>query len=440
MWVAQCNLEAVIQSIHEPKRLIPFLLRRGISSLRSSSFPTELTTSNINNEALIAKTLVIRKIYSSILEKVGLQWLQVAFDEIISPYAEEYKFLQKLEKEETKTVESPKMHFKGHKVRYSLSPKSPNPSSNLSLASLENNLGLDRIICNDDNQFLPDNLIENSIEMNSTNNSASIIKGELILNDSLINSTNESIVVKRCSTTSNIIITQCEMLNYMWIPILKDSAISVNHYIWALEAYIAAIHAVSIKIDPYVLILLVKVMASQNKYYEIVKYLQMNFLSDSYKLAIELFKIAEKLKNKILNQKNSLTVNGNKIYGMLMNQFTEMLWRCDEKVHVVQWLLKSGHIPEAIELCSQSKERELWGSSIGFLNSQSISGLDFFDHSINAYNRPDLDCSFKERFFERLYLFLRDWDPSLFSNSSKVTLLKFPNLYEFHNIIYFFFS
>jgi hypothetical protein len=125
--VVTCNLKAIVNSTHEPRRLVPFLARRGQSngeyllSLKGSkirgSQNVEGATgdSRLKSQGKIAKSLILEKIYCSIIEKVGLTYLQTALDAMVSPYANECIRLKRLALEEVRP-ESPKMYFKGHKV------------------------------------------------------------------------------------------------------------------------------------------------------------------------------------------------------------------------------------------------------------------------------------------------------------------------------------
>lgn len=129
-WKVRVYLEAVANSMHDAKRLIPFLARRGqsvqsangsmIPSTGSSpcvsgpsgnhfqtpkqcSYGSKKNSASCNMESsypfgegsdddgLEAKRLMIEKVFNYIVEKVGLSWLQAAFDATIAPYANEHR-------------------------------------------------------------------------------------------------------------------------------------------------------------------------------------------------------------------------------------------------------------------------------------------------------------------------------------------------------------
>merc|ERR1711871_569290 len=105
-----------------------------------------------------------------------------------------------------------------------------------------------------------------------------------------------------------------------------------------------------------------------------------------------------------------------------------MLWRREEKVAVVRWLLTQGHINEALNLCSRSEDRDnKGGMSSKFLNADSISGLEIFRASVVACQNGRFSSTISSSskaveidiLFDRLHLFLTNWDPSLLESTNQ---------------------
>ena len=120
LWVVICDLENVLNSMHDPRRLFSFLARRG-QQMQSTCHQvgdemSPYVGSYLSSIGPAAKCLMMKKLYSSVIEKVGLPWLQTAFDSTIAPYGNEVLRLKKLALDEPKAV-SPTMRFKGAKVR-----------------------------------------------------------------------------------------------------------------------------------------------------------------------------------------------------------------------------------------------------------------------------------------------------------------------------------
>merc|ERR1712070_166352 len=93
----------------------------------------------------------------------------------------------------------------------------------------------------------------------------------------------------------------------------------------------------------------------------------------------------------------------------------------------VRWLLRNGCINEALNLCSRSDDRDnKKGMSRKFLNANSIPGIEFFKASVRAcQNNKKMPKALvsssspviqADKLFERLHLFLSNWDSSLFES------------------------
>jgi len=125
------DLRAIHDSMHDPRRLIPFLARRGQIMIQYRAKGASGISGNyIASVGAHAKALIIEKIYTSVIEKVGLPFLQGILDATIAPYANELLRLQRLQEEDSanKNVSktpSPKIVFKGAKVKYATPAESP---------------------------------------------------------------------------------------------------------------------------------------------------------------------------------------------------------------------------------------------------------------------------------------------------------------------------
>lgn len=225
-----------------------------------------------------------------------------------------------------------------------------------------------------------------------------------------------------------LIITQVEMLSYVWIPLLLVEEVDYAHIIDLLSVYIAAMADLEIEVISAVNILHVTGLLHLGKVSDICSLLRLSFYSDSAELALILLQFSglleDELKSYSLALESSVRLRDmpeTEFRHMLTNwkehlqsQGLAMLWRSNAKVTAVKWLLTQSLLADAIDLCS--------GAMIAndeVLKPGSIAGSDFFISAISIIRKrgaPELvGADLKDEDAQVLYnlhAFLLRWDPS----------------------------
>ena len=428
IWIVSADLKAIHDSMHDPRRLIPFLARRGQIMLQyRAKEASGLSGSYIASVGAHAMALIIDKLYVSIIEKVGLPFLQGILESAIGPYANELIRLRRMQEEESVNRQTnakqstPKIVFKGAKVRYTHTVESPTMEEIKSEAnSLENCWEVESIVKNDD--FLPKRFYAcESTALSSVSGTMSEMTGNvrIVPQNPHRKSMAEFVCFEEGSTMRRdpfgyLVIPQSDFIRQIWIPLAKDPALDINYYIWALQMYIASLIAVGVVPESSITTIFVRVLCRQCKYAQVIQILDTKFLPDSVMLSQELLQNSEIRKTEI--EVNRVSLNSD--VAALRNFGIEMLWRLGEQVQVVRWLLKNSYINEALTLSSRSDERDKWGSAVEYLNADSISGLEFFNAALRACenNMRNGKSGDTDKLFEKLHCFLSNWDSSL-SNS-----------------------
>jgi len=214
-----------------------------------------------------------------------------------------------------------------------------------------------------------------------------------------------------------LVIPQSDIIKQVWMPLAKDPALDITYYIWALQMYIASLMAAGVVPEQAITTIFVRVLCRQCKYSDLFQSLETKFLPDSIMISYELLQHSEQRKKEAEWNQDSLLHD----VGILRNFGIEMLWRLGEKVQVVRWLLEHSYINEALNLSSRSNERERWGGAREYLNADAISGLEFFNAALKACknNMKNGLVQETESLFEKLNVFLSNWDASLSSPSAR---------------------
>jgi hypothetical protein len=279
---------------------------------------------------------------------------------------------------------------------------------------------------------------------------------------------------------AHLICTQTEIFSFVLLPLAlrlvslyqpdglpHDRLVHLQHLqhsnidklIWYLHSLISSFRSHSIPVIVSLPLLVVQLLCYQKKFLEIAHTIQLQFLNDSPELAFAILEMSDLIEDEYLlsssssseegifpstlNQPKNIissVVNGNKIHLSTQQKIIQtrelkhsliairqagldLLWRTQDKVTVVRWMLSHGIVMDAISLCT--KIRGQWRAG---LTSVTISGLDFFRSAIselcyirqigqlNSTNYTPLKYLGKNSFL-RCY-------PSLRRSQSDVNLLK----------------
>lgn len=249
----------------------------------------------------------------------------------------------------------------------------------------------------------------------------------------------------RRNAEGNLIITQIEMLCYLWLPLIDLENIrggpEEDAYVWALSAYIGAFRRHDIAVESAISLLHINLLALKYQYSEIGRLIQLQFYSDTSEVALSALDLHDSLLYSTHVQEeggdsDSTQVTQSQstrksvfvpdglcpagiahIVETLKQAGLDMLWRQKDRVAVVRWLLEHNEVLDAISLCM--KRNGKWRND---LTPVSLPGIDFFRSAIaqlskiNIFSEASPNKWSEGRKVELLftvYKFLADWDTTL---------------------------
>jgi hypothetical protein len=414
----RCNITSVSKKIPDDSTSISYLSRRGQQYALGRGELFEVSYDSI--DAPIAKKLIIERIISAFNESLGLSWLEIIFKVLAIPCAEETKRLQVLADETasndgtvTGNLNFARDNASGTKKesKYSISrfssiwagdqnkaeegvssnKSSPNKCSN-ALDSVSNY----RIEPDNSNKiFLP--LITALISQYDCDNMTSVAE--------LIPQIPKVPLQVRRDSAGTLLVTQTELLSHVWFPLILNSMTndaSCEYYRWALSSFIACYRALGVPISPITSMLLLSVLTVKGKYMEVARLLQLQFFPDSTEIANIALEISGLIEKKKETNLTSLLSTVHTIRQVSL----DMLWRLNEKVTVVRWLLGRGDIIDAITLCSKRKNQ--WRDGI---TPELISSTEFFVSAMYALRLMEgTDEGEKIELLYTVHRFICEWD------------------------------
>jgi hypothetical protein len=211
--------------------------------------------------------------------------------------------------------------------------------------------------------------------------------------------------------------TQTEIFSFVLLPLaLRLVAQSeqegashsrIEKLVWYLHTIISCLRTHSIPVTVSMSLLVINLLCYQKRYLEIAHTIQLQFLNDSPELAFAILEMSDLIEEEYLTSPlghhestggfllNAMAtvvecVEGNRVHLSTQQSIIKMrelkhsliairqagldlLWRTQDKVMVVRWMLSHGIVMDAISLCT--KIRGQWRPG---LTAVSISGLDFF--------------------------------------------------------------
>jgi hypothetical protein len=222
--------------------------------------------------------------------------------------------------------------------------------------------------------------------------------------------------------------TQTEIFSFVLLPLAlklvhqseerqegncSNSKSQIEKLVWYLHTIISCLRSHSIPVTVSMSLLVINLLCYQKKYLEIAHTIQLQFLNDSPELAFAILEMSDLIEEEFLTSSSVDTsrlllpstfhaiptvvecMEGNNIqlstqqYIVQMRELKhslvairqaglDLLWRTQDKVMVVRWMLSHGIVMDAISLCT--KIRGQWRAG---LTAVSISGLDFFRSAIS---------------------------------------------------------
>ena len=170
----------------------------------------------------------------------------------------------------------------------------------------------------------------------------------------------------------SLLITQSELLIYVWLPLVKKLKVSeLRHYTAALIFYFCALKDSKIEPLPTLSLYLIFLLSHSNQKDTLISLLQHHFFPDNISVAYGILELRTK-EEKIAS---AVSVS-------LQDAAINMLWRLQEQLAVVKWYLRNGLVHEAMSLCAKTS-----GHYRPNLHPGNISGIDFFSSAVIAIER-----------------------------------------------------
>jgi len=209
----------------------------------------------------------------------------------------------------------------------------------------------------------------------------------------------------RRDSSGTLIVSQTELLSHVWFPLILNSMTndaSCDYYRWALSSFISCYRSVGVPISPVTSMLLLSMLTVKGKYMEVARLLQLQFLPDSTEIA----NIALEISGLIEKKKHANMTSLLSTVQTIRQVSLDMLWRLNEKVTVVRWLLGRGDIIDAISLCMKRKSQ--WRDGI---SPEFISSTEFFVSAMYALRLMESnDEGEKIELLYTVHRFISEWD------------------------------
>jgi hypothetical protein len=427
MWRLTVNLTSCSSSITDTRKALLFLALRG-QPFRSPR-PVFKNLEHIMHEA---KGIMLDRIFSSLMQRTSISSLEGLFKLVITPYSNELKRLSLPTAQETSypfvstssgTVgQDTTSRFTSHAgIDSSKSPVGANNNQTIrqtwvgSIFSggLSGNLSHFQSASkslSDNSSYMDSEPIEPAHAMYLFLPNINSVGGKIRVHRRQSSESSgmheDNVVVKvplsgRRDSFGTLIISQTEMLSYIWLPIilLKPDIVDIDYVRWSLCTYITALRGSSppVPVHPAVSILLLNLLVLERRYAEMAHLVQLQFFPDSIEVAMAVLELSDIISQSVDDQGEGTgketMVGYDRLYQdvnlykfstaiqVLQQVGLDMLWRMQEKTTVVRWLLGRGRVLESITLCTKVRGQYRQGLSPG-----SISGIDFYIAALEAAN------------------------------------------------------
>ncbi len=227
--------------------------------------------------------------------------------------------------------------------------------------------------------------------------------------------------------TGHLVVTQTELLSYVWLPqiLIKRASVDFAYLASALTLTQSTLQGAGVETTSAASLCLLKMLEANSRYVEIGRLLQLQFFPDDYSVATFALDLGEKLDTALSQPLSALAVDpaadidaslshlalaagqervpGATLQSSLSLSYLaglrsavrilhqtglDMLWRIGEKPLVVRWLLTHGRITDAMRLCCRHKGQ--WRAG---LPQGCVDGVDFYDGAVVALRAPSSDES-----------------------------------------------
>lgn len=231
----------------------------------------------------------------------------------------------------------------------------------------------------------------------------------------------------------DLVINQTDMLAYIWIPLLLAENVNYGYCLESLTSYLASLAEYEIEVIPSLNILHATLLFYLGRFDDLSNFLYHSFYTDSSELALILLQFSGSLDDEIKSNQHVLHNAEFLRHRMNLKQYQHflpswrdtfqkegvaMLWRRQDKITAVKWLLTQSRVQDAIDLCLPKHNR--WDET---LKPGSIPGTEFFISAVHflrqnadAVHSSDTAFTSKDRdlfaqLFYNLHYFLFVWDP-----------------------------
>jgi hypothetical protein len=244
----------------------------------------------------------------------------------------------------------------------------------------------------------------------------------------------------RRNELGDLIVTQSEMLSYIFLPFLVGISNKMEDYEYLSEVmtlYLSCLLDQGIDIVSSISYLHVQLLFSLGKYTELSNLISISFYSDSVYVARTLLDFVSLLEEDAVAFRKR-TSEGNDCIGVkeerkmiaaCIEKFRinalQVLWKLNEHTTVVKTYLTQGLIMEAMELCQQLPVSSAGKDSNIVVLPNSLTGAEFLYATFKVFEEEKLQTGHKKmmsimektRLLYSVYCFILTWDKGALEKS-----------------------
>lgn len=210
-----------------------------------------------------------------------------------------------------------------------------------------------------------------------------------------------SLLLLRRSPQGDLLTTQTELVALVWVPFLSRCRDGFSLWAGQLGGYLAALQEEEVPRCASLSVLHLHLLFYSGDYHSILQALRLGLYSDAVEVAFVLLQFSDSLQEE------------EGVSSLLGQEGVDMLWRLNEKVAVVKWLLGRGRVAEAMDLC-RTYSSSTTSSMDNELSSRYISGIDFFSAAVKVVESQSRKGQEEDGLlFWDVFNFLSLWDEAL---------------------------
>jgi hypothetical protein len=215
----------------------------------------------------------------------------------------------------------------------------------------------------------------------------------------------------------DLLVSQTELLSYVWIPLLLSPSCDYVHCSEMLTNYMVALVERGIEVIPAFSMLHLHILYYLKQYQDIRNYLSMSLYADNTEVAFMILQFAGMMEEEIRLQQASNNWSKIKTLQSCVSCYQthgiDMLWRLQQYSAAVKWYLTHGFVVEAMELC-----KKRMGNAPTKIDQGTIAGIEFFISAVNYLKVGSHRSISAEQLLFHVHTFLSLWDAKLITIQS----------------------